>query len=189
MLRFKISACLVILFKVKHFYSTILNGTVSELLWPQMRSSIANYLVKYNILDGPLAYKKVFERIPDSGNCWCFSDKHETSKGDPQDLYDAACRRFHYCIRCGYNSNITDYDENVIVAFNMKEPTSSFNISLDLVNLVESNNMMNFDSAGNSVSIYEWEIPIGNVKIVNLKREWQFVRGSNSWKLILSMYS
>ena len=70
-------------------YSKIINGTVSDLLWPQMRSSIANYLIKNQISTGAAAYKKVFQKIPDSGNCWCFSDKSVTVRGEPQDLYSA----------------------------------------------------------------------------------------------------
>lgn len=137
--------------------ASIINGTVTELLWPQMRSSVANYLVKNNILSGPVAYAQVFAKIPDSGNCWCNANKHETSKGEPQDLYDVACRKYHYCIRCGYNSNITDFDENVVVSFDQKEASSSFNVSESLVGIVESNNILNFDAGSNSVDIYEWE--------------------------------
>ena len=136
--------------------STVIHGTVSELLWPQMRSSIANYLVKNNILDGPVAYTTVFEKIPESGNCWCFSDKHETEKSEPQDLYDFACRRFHYCVRCGYNSDISDYDENVSVAFT-KESVLNFSVTAELTDIIETNNIMNFDADSNSVSVYEWD--------------------------------
>ena len=70
-------------------FSKIINGTVSDLLWPQMRSSIANYLIKNQISTGAAAYKKVFQKIPDSGNCWCFSDKSVTVRGEPQDSYSA----------------------------------------------------------------------------------------------------
>ena len=90
--------------------SIILNGTISDLLWPQMRSSIANYLVKNNILEGNLAYKKVFSKIPEFGNCWCFSDKYDTLKGNPQDLYDVACKKYHFALKCGYHTNITEYN-------------------------------------------------------------------------------
>jgi len=137
--------------------ANILNGTVTELLWPQMRSSVANYLVKNNILSGPDAYSQVFAKIPDSGNCWCNANKHETSKGIPQDLYDVACKKYHNCISCGYNSDIADFDENVVVSFYQKEASSSFNVSGGLVGIVESNNVLNFNADSNSIEIYEWE--------------------------------
>ena len=137
--------------------STILNGTISEMLWPQMRSSIANYLVQNQVLAKEEAYRQVFDAIPDSGNCWCFSDKHDTSKGAPQDLYDTACRKFHYCMKCGYNSDLADYDENAVLSIDTSAPTAIFQVTNNLTDVVENNDVINYNSDNNSISIYEWQ--------------------------------
>ena len=127
------------------------------MLWPQMRSSIANYLVQNQVLAKEEAYRQVFDAIPDSGNCWCFSDKHDTSKGAPQDLYDTACRKFHYCMKCGYKSDLADYDENAVLSIDTSAPTAIFQVTNNLTDVVENNDVINYNSDNNSISIYEWQ--------------------------------
>ena len=83
----------------------ILNGTVKDLLCPQMRSSMANYLIEQNILPAEQAYLEVFNKIPESGNCWCNNDKSLAAKGPTHDQYDEACKTYHECITCGYSTS------------------------------------------------------------------------------------
>ena len=93
----------------------------------------------------------MFQAIPQSGNCWCFDDKSASPKGATQDLYDAACKAYHACISCGYYSNITDYSENVIIAFDMNT-TGLFTVDAELSEIVQSNEMLNYSKLESSVS-------------------------------------
>ena len=74
-------------------------------------------------------------------------------------LYDAACKKFHGCISCGYHSDIPDIDENVNINFNMEVAVgsnASFSISTDLSTIIPKYNLP-YDYPTSTIYIYNWE--------------------------------
>lgn len=138
--------------------STKINVTITDFLWPQIRSSIANYLVQNENYDLETAYQEVFNRIPDSGNCWCFEEKKRVKRGKPQDLYDAACKKYHGCLKCGFyklEQEFREYALDANLTLDLIE-VDNFDTPAGLAEIISGNNLMNHDSVTNRLSIYNW---------------------------------
>ena len=134
------------------------NVTITDFLWPQIRSSIANYLVHTENYDIETAYKEVFTRVPAEGSCWCFEEKKRVSRGQPQDLYDAACKKYHGCLKCGFyklEQEFQEYATGANLTIDMVE-VASFDTSSGLSEIISGNNLLNHDSLNNRLSIYNW---------------------------------
>ena len=90
-----------------------LSGSLETLLWPQLRSDVANKLVTTGAVgasarftEAEEAYRQIFTSIPESGNCWSHANKRNAARGPVQDQYDHACKSLHECITAGYLSNL-----------------------------------------------------------------------------------
>ena len=59
-----------------------------------------------------------------------------------------------------------DFDENTLIGFDMKENnTENITVTSDLVNLVESNNMLNFDLESNTIYSYDWDCETAQTEV------------------------
>jgi len=135
------------------------NVTITDFLWPQIRSSIANYLVDTENYDIETAYQEVFTRVPAEGSCWCFEEKKRVSRGKPQDLYDAACKKYHGCLKCGFyklEQEFQEYATGANLTIDMVEVASFDSTSSGLSEIISGNNLLNHDSLNNRLSVYNW---------------------------------
>ena len=139
--------------------SSPLNVTITDFLWPQLRSTVANYLINQENFDIETAYNEVFRRIPPSGNCFCHEERERVSHGKPQDLYDAACKRYHSCLYCGlFKQDEAEFegyaiDADLTIDF---EEIEIVDAPLGLTELVAENYMLNYNSSTNKLTINIW---------------------------------
>ena len=131
-----------------------LTGNLETLLWPQLRSDVSNRLVstgahqpttRFTAVEE--AYRHVFSSIPESGNCWCHSDKRSAPKGPAQDKFDQACKSFHDCMTAGYLSDLSAFNSELNVTLNV--PTETYETVTDqrLLNMFVEDAPINFDNS------------------------------------------
>ena len=154
---------LFIFFKIVSSFT--LNGTLETLLWPQLRTDVANRLINSNLVPATNrftaveeSYRQIYSSIPETGNCWCHRDKRLAPKGPVQDKFDEACKSFHDCLTAGYLSGLSGFDVEMQIYLDVfSETFHAVNDPrlLKLFNYTETQ-PFNYNSNTSMLTVYDW---------------------------------